>query len=87
LLLWLVLVLLLGFAFIGPAAVPVGPAAVLFWDPIVVTLFVVVLGPVLVLLPPIADPVDPAVWAPAQADARSKTGAASHVRVISWIPL
>ena len=84
LLLWLVLVLLLGFAFIGPATVPVGPAAVLFWDRIVVRLFVVVLGPVLVLLPPIADPV---VWAPTQADARSKTGAASQVRVISWIPL
>ena len=84
-LLWLAPVLLLGFAFIAPAAVPVGPAAVLFCDPVAVALPVVVLGTVLVLLPPIADPVDPVVWAPTQADARSKTEAASHVRLISWI--
>ena len=38
--------------------------------------------PVLVLLPPIVDPVDPAVCAPAQAKAVSKTGAANHVRFI-----
>ena len=69
-------------AFIGPAAVPVGPAAVLFCDPIVAVLLVVVLGPALVLLPPIVDPVDPVVWAPAQANAKSKTGAANHVRFI-----
>ncbi len=52
----------------------------------VAVLLVVVLGPALVLLPPIVDPVDPAVCAPAQANAMSKTGAANHVRFISWNP-
>lgn len=90
---FVVVVLLLGLvavvcpvvvAFIWPAAVPVGlPAAVLFCEPIVAALFVVVLGPALVLLPPIADPVDPAVCAPAQAKAVSKTGAVNHIRFMS----
>ena len=78
-------------AFIGPAAAPVGlaaapasvPAAVLFWVPSVEVLFVVVLGPALVLLPPIADPEEPVVCAPAQANAVSKIGAANHVRFIA----
>ena len=69
-------------AFAGPAAVPVGPAAVPFCVPIVPVLFAVVAGPALVLLPPIADPVDPVVCAPAQANATSSTGAANHVRLI-----
>ena len=79
-----VVVCLVVVVFIGPAAVPVGlPAAVLFCEPIVAALFVVVLGPALVLLPPIADPVDPAVCAPAQAKAVSKTGAVNHIRFMS----
>jgi hypothetical protein len=71
-------------AFIGPAAVPIGPAAASFCEPIVVVVLVVVLEPVLVLLPPIVDPVDPAVCAPDQEKATSKTGAANHVRFMSW---
>ena len=47
-------------------------------------LFVVVEAPVLVLLPPIPDPVDPAVCAPAQAKATSSAGAANHVRFIVY---
>lgn len=56
-------------------------------DPAVAGLVAVVLGPVLVLLPPMPDPVDPAVCASAQANAPSKTGAANHIRFIIAIVL
>jgi hypothetical protein len=44
--------------------------------------FAVVPAPVLVLLPPMPEPVEPAVCAPAQAKAASIVGARSHVRFI-----
>jgi hypothetical protein len=44
--------------------------------------FAVVPAPVLVLLPPMPEPVEPAVCAPAQAKAASMVGARSHVRFI-----
>jgi len=44
--------------------------------------FAVVPAPVVVLLPPIPEPVEPAVCAPAQAKAASIVGARSHVRFI-----
>ena len=62
-----------------PALAPVG----VFCEPTVAELLLVVLGPVLVLLPPIPVPVDPVVCAPAQANAPSSTGAANHVRFIA----
>jgi len=59
---------------------------VLFCEPRVLELLVVVVDPVLALLPPMPDPVEPVVCAPAQANATSKTGAANHVRFIVKFP-
>ena len=54
----------------------------MFCEPIVPVAFAVVPAPVLVLLPPMPEPVEPDVCAPAQAKAASMVGARSHVRFI-----
>ena len=67
-----------------PAVVPALAPVCVLCEPTVVELLLVVPGAVLVLVPPIPVPVDPAVCAPAQANAPSSTGAANHVRFIAW---
>jgi len=69
-----------------PGVAPIVPAAAPGWvevcEPVVLGLTADVAAPVPVLLPPMPDPVDPAVCAPAQANAPSRIGAVSHVRFI-----
>ena len=62
--------------------VPAVPPVCVFCEPSVLDVFAVVPAPVLVLLPPMPEPVEPAVCAPAQAKAASIVGARSHVRFI-----
>lgn len=62
------------------------PGCALVCVPIVVELLLVVVAPWPALFPPIPEPAEPAVCAPAHANAPSKTGAANHVRFILKYP-
>jgi hypothetical protein len=70
-----------------PAVVPdVEPAVPDALGELVEPLLVVVLGPVLLLLPPIPLPVEPDVWAPATPNASRRAGAANHVfRIVVFL--
>ncbi len=70
-----------------PAVVPdVAPAVPMELGELVAVLLVVVLGPVLLLLPPIPLPVELVVWAPATPNASRSAGAANHVlRILFYL--